>query len=792
MALDLGSIVYSLKIDTSKLNLAKKHVDTFQRDASKSLSSLENAAKRAQQALLGVVTFQMVKSTLMLADNYKLMQDRLIGLTGDATLAANVLEHIKNIAKGTGTAVTDVASGFQKISYAKDALGASDSEIMKVTQAFFKLGMISGTSAHKMNDAVLQFSQGLVGGKFQAQELQSVFEAMPVTLRYLAQGMGITESALIEMKKEGNVISKEVFQGMLNQVEAINAAAEGMPGRLGRSFGSLKIGFTDAVVGLDDMFGITAKIAKLFSAMGDSLSNINNKLAYIKTLNLGPLFSVFKDVATYLTIIGASVGLVKLAKLPGVINGVAKAMRAITILGNPWVLAGMGVLFVLDKTVGLKNILVSVGKIVAKVGNLMLEIFSDVSYVIGGLWDAFSLLMKHWWEDISMFFKKLKDSSPVKFYVETEKTQKERLAALAKEEAAIAANRIKELDKFYKNRDALAGKHKFFWEDDPKTGAKGTPVLPPLSDEKGPGQGGQGVSSNKVKAVAESTQPFLGQLGFYDQKWAFFETDIVKTKSYYEQLREVEMQGLRALNAERISSEENSNRKRTYLAQKWYDFKDTYEKNMIKNSVSSRKEDLDNAHRSFSEMFQATAEHNRGMFMLNKASVIANMFLTASKTMADAYSAGNSIHPSLGRVYQGIAASAMYIQIQEASKVQYQPRAMGGEVGANKFYGINENGPELFNLGGKDFMFTGNNKGTVTPNSALGKGSGGYNVNVKIINIEGQTAQVKTTETDSGLDIELLIEKVENKIATGVVRGVSNISNALERTYNLNRAYGAA
>jgi hypothetical protein len=213
---------------------------------------------------------------------------------------------------------------------------------------------------------------------------------------------------------------------------------------------------------------------------------------------------------------------------------------------------------------------------------------------------------------------------------------------------------------------------------------------------------------------------------------------------------------------------------------------------MIKNSVSSRKEDLDNAHRSFSEMFQATAEHNRGMFMLNKASVIANMFLTASKTMADAYSAGNSIHPSLGRVYQGIAASAMYIQIQEASKVQYQPRAMGGEVGANKFYGINENGPELFNLGGKDFMFTGNNKGTVTPNSALGKGSGGYNVNVKIINIEGQTAQVKTTETDSGLDIELLIEKVENKIATGVVRGVSNISNALERTYNLNRAYGAA
>lgn len=47
-------------------------------------------------------------------------------------------------------------------------------------------------------------------------------------------------------------------------------------------------------------------------------------------------------------------------------------------------------------------------------------------------------------------------------------------------------------------------------------------------------------------------------------------------------------------------------------------------------------------------------------------------------------------------------------------------KASGGNVGAGKFYRINENGPEMLSVSGKDYLMMGPNSGSITPNDKLG------------------------------------------------------------------------
>ncbi len=49
-------------------------------------------------------------------------------------------------------------------------------------------------------------------------------------------------------------------------------------------------------------------------------------------------------------------------------------------------------------------------------------------------------------------------------------------------------------------------------------------------------------------------------------------------------------------------------------------------------------------------------------------------------------------------------------------------RAIGGPVGAGGLYRVNEKGPELLNVAGKQYLMMGNQSGSVTPNSALSSG----------------------------------------------------------------------
>lgn len=122
-------------------------------------------------------------------------------------------------------------------------------------------------------------------------------------------------------------------------------------------------------------------------------------------------------------------------------------------------------------------------------------------------------------------------------------------------------------------------------------------------------------------------------------------------------------------------------------------------------------------------------------------------------------------------------------------------RAGGGEVYPNTLHPVNENGPELLNYGGNDYLMMGGRGGYVKPLSgqaqAIGSG-GGVNLQVNVIN--NANAQVRTQERrdgNGGMTMDVIIEQIEGGLARNVQRGSGALSSAMESTYGLNRASGS-
>ena len=64
-------------------------------------------------------------------------------------------------------------------------------------------------------------------------------------------------------------------------------------------------------------------------------------------------------------------------------------------------------------------------------------------------------------------------------------------------------------------------------------------------------------------------------------------------------------------------------------------------------------------------------------------------------------------------------------------------KAGGGVVNSGMFYQVNEHGPEMLSVGGRDFLMMGNQSGKVTPNNQLRSGGG----NTTIINVQPTTTR---------------------------------------------------
>jgi len=135
--------------------------------------------------------------------------------------------------------------------------------------------------------------------------------------------------------------------------------------------------------------------------------------------------------------------------------------------------------------------------------------------------------------------------------------------------------------------------------------------------------------------------------------------------------------------------------------QQWADLQRT-----ISGTIFDLSQDFGNAEKTIKSFFDSIAQEI--------ASFIADEWAKQLKDALKGFVTSNEGKGGWGGTLSGILSAMGY----------GGAKASGGPVGAGMFYQVNEQGPELLSVGGRDFLMMGANAGRVTPNHMLGRGGG--------------------------------------------------------------------
>lgn len=121
--------------------------------------------------------------------------------------------------------------------------------------------------------------------------------------------------------------------------------------------------------------------------------------------------------------------------------------------------------------------------------------------------------------------------------------------------------------------------------------------------------------------------------------------------------------------------------------------------------------------------------------------------------------------------------------------------AAGGGTQRGTLYPINEMRPEILSTGGKDYLMMGANDGYVhaaKPSAGARSNNAGATFNVNVVNKNEGTARVENMQPNNsgGFDMDLVIDQLDNALASRQQMGQSAFGNTLSTTTGGNRAVG--
>lgn len=161
-------------------------------------------------------------------DRFASYQQQLANSLGDQG-AADTFYKVVDLANEVGIGIDAALQSFNRFARVKDEIGATNEELLLMTETIMKLGRASGVESGAMQGAMMQFSQALAAGRLNGDELRSIMENMQPLAKAIAEGMGVSVGQLKRMGAEGELTSQKIFRGLLSQQEKANEEFEKMP-----------------------------------------------------------------------------------------------------------------------------------------------------------------------------------------------------------------------------------------------------------------------------------------------------------------------------------------------------------------------------------------------------------------------------------------------------------------------------------------------------------------------------------------------------------------------------------
>lgn len=323
MAEEVGGIVYEVGMDVkglkagqqsadkalsgleSSLNKTTGEFNKLDKGARNAGSGMKNAGGSANSlktsitALAGAISISLVmgwgKTFLTVADNMTQLQARIARLSTDAAAAKQTFSDLTAIASRTGASLSDTTKLWESLTSSLKEAGATNAQVLNLTDTLQKIGRIGGSSTEEMANALRQFGQSIASGTIRAEEFNSILEQMPELARQIATGLGMSMGQLRQAMLDGKLTAQDALNAIQDRTGAVNTEFSKLPRSLSQATGSLETSFAKLVASIDSATGASHAIVTAI----DTVSRSIDALASSSSTGADKLLAVARVMAIF-------------------------------------------------------------------------------------------------------------------------------------------------------------------------------------------------------------------------------------------------------------------------------------------------------------------------------------------------------------------------------------------------------------------------------------------------------------------------------------------------------------
>lgn len=281
-----GEIYYDIEADVSGLlkaqGKANKSLDSIGNsaaNAAKKMDELQTNINRVAGAIAASLVVDWGKAFLVAADNMSQLNARIERLTGSAAAASQTMQSLMRISSSTGGSLQDTTKLWETLSTALRDTGATNGQIIQLTETLQKIGRIGGSSSEEMANALRQFGQSISSGTVRAEEFNSILEQMPELARQIAAGMGVSIGELRQLMLDGKLTAEDALNAIQKQTGSVNAEFEKLPRTLSQANAALTNSFLTMVDNVNQATGASNGMVLVIDSLAVAIGRLTGQAA---------------------------------------------------------------------------------------------------------------------------------------------------------------------------------------------------------------------------------------------------------------------------------------------------------------------------------------------------------------------------------------------------------------------------------------------------------------------------------------------------------------------------------
>ena len=230
---EVASLIVSAKFEgADKLKSDLNSVSNEAKKAENAAHRLANSFTGLKTAVAAVAGSVMLREFVRVADDMSLVNSRLKMATSSAAEYAKQQTALHAIARDTHADIKETINLYTKLAPALKNIGKSTEDTNNMVSNFTKALQLGGASAEEAAAAIKQFGQAMGSGALRGDEFNSIAEASPTLLRYMAEGLGVNVGkAFTDLRTEISLIVGDINEAT-GATQTISGAITGFANAL--------------------------------------------------------------------------------------------------------------------------------------------------------------------------------------------------------------------------------------------------------------------------------------------------------------------------------------------------------------------------------------------------------------------------------------------------------------------------------------------------------------------------------------------------------------------------------